>query len=103
SGATHSVSVIPSSFTLAPGGTMNLRVQLTVQPAATGDSGSLSGGSAGLLRQVSGMVSLVPTSGNNGVTLNVPYYLVPRGRSLDQGEVPVTFGTGPARQNTGNA
>jgi minor extracellular serine protease Vpr len=49
-------------------------VQLAVPVATVGDSSAF--------REVQGRVVFTPTQGNNGVTLSVPYYLVPRARSL---------------------
>lgn len=89
-GSPHSVSVSPSSFAVEEGDDISLRVELTV-PAATSGGAS---GSAGVFRQVSGLIVLTPTTsdGNNGVALTVPYYLVPRARSLIDTEVPDDFG-----------
>jgi subtilisin family serine protease len=89
-GSAHSVSVVPASFTVQRGGSVNLRVELSV-PAATSGNAS---GAAGVFRQVSGLISLSPTSasGNNGVALTVPYYLVPRARSLVKASLSDDFG-----------
>jgi subtilisin family serine protease len=78
-GSPHSVTVSPQNFNVGGGQSIALSVQLSV-PAAT--SGNAQGG-GGLLRQVSGLVTLTPNpaTGNHGVSLRVPYYLVPRARS----------------------
>jgi len=96
-GSPHSVSVTPSTFTVRAGGRMTLRVELRVPAATSGDAGSVTTPSAGVFRQVSGLIFLTPTTaaGNNGVALTVPYYLVPRARSLVDTDLPRDFG--PAR------
>jgi minor extracellular serine protease Vpr len=72
----HTISVNPTTLSLAPHDTRELRVKLSVPAATSGDSFSF--------RQVQGRIILTPTSGNNGVTLSVPYYLVARARSRVQ-------------------
>jgi len=69
----HTIAVNPTTLSLAPHDTRELHVKLEVPVATSGDSSSF--------RQVQGRVILTPTRGNNGVTLSVPYYLVPRARS----------------------
>jgi minor extracellular serine protease Vpr len=64
---------ISTTLSLAPHDTRELRVKLAVPAATSGDSSDF--------RQVQGRIILTPTSGNNGVTLSVPYYLVARARS----------------------
>ena len=76
SGAAHTATVSPNSITLAAHERRTVHVHLAVPVATVGDSSAF--------RQVQGRVVLTPTSGNNGVTLSVPYYLVPRARSLVQ-------------------
>jgi len=73
-GATHTATVSPTSITLGGHQSRTVDVRLAVPVATVGDSSAL--------RQVQGRVVLTPTSGNNGVTLSVPYYLVPRAPSL---------------------
>src|SRR4029077_21089716 len=51
-----------------------VHVSLAVPAATVGDSSAF--------REVQGRVLMTPTTGNNGVALSVPYYLVPRARSL---------------------
>jgi subtilisin family serine protease len=89
-GSPHTVKIEPSTFTVEEGEDVSLRVQLTV-PAATSGNAQ---GSAGVFRQVSGLISLTPTSasGNNGVSLTVPYYLVPRARSEVRTRLSEDFG-----------
>jgi minor extracellular serine protease Vpr len=74
SGATHTATASPNSITLAAHERRTVHVHLAVPVATIGDSSAF--------RQVQGRVVLTPTSGNNAVTLSVPYYLVPRARSL---------------------
>jgi subtilisin family serine protease len=78
-GAAHTATVSPSSITLAGNEKRSVQVQLSVPLATVGDSSAF--------RQVQGRVVLTPTSGNNGVTLSVPYYLVPRARSLVEAHI----------------
>jgi len=73
-GVIHTASVSPSSITLGAHQSRTAHVRLAVPVATVGDSHAF--------RQVQGRVALTPTSGNHGVTLSVPYYLVPRARSL---------------------
>jgi minor extracellular serine protease Vpr len=69
-GSPHSVSVV-RRLTVPAGASRSLRVLLSV-PAAT------AGGSDGF-HDVGGLIVLAPThDGNHGVTLRVPYYLVPQ-------------------------
>ncbi len=74
SGVSHTATVSPSSITLGGHERRTAHVRLAVPVATVGDSSAF--------RQVQGRVVLTPTHGNNGVTLSVPYYLVPRARSL---------------------
>jgi minor extracellular serine protease Vpr len=74
SGASHTAAVSPSSITLGGHESRTAHVRLAVPVATVGDSSAF--------RQVQGRVVMTPTHGNHGVTLSVPYYLVPRARSL---------------------
>jgi subtilisin family serine protease len=76
SGSPHTATASLSSLTVPAGQKRSLQVHLSVPAATTGDSSAF--------RQVQGRVVLTPSSGNEGVTLSVPYYLVPRARSLVQ-------------------
>src|SRR5207302_5968919 len=80
--------VSPMQVTVAAGGTAGLNVSLSVPAATVGDSTAF--------RQVSGRIVLTPTSGNAGVTLSVPYYLVARARSIVQARTQEDFLTGSA-------
>jgi minor extracellular serine protease Vpr len=72
----HSLNVSPSSITVPGGDSVSFDVTLNV-PA--GSVGSSVGGLA--FREVVGLILLDATSGNGGVDLRVPYYLVPRALS----------------------
>jgi subtilisin family serine protease len=73
-GAAHTATLSASSVTVGGHESRNVNVHLAVPLATVGDSSRF--------RQVQGRVVLTPTQGNNGVALSVPYYLVPRARSL---------------------
>jgi minor extracellular serine protease Vpr len=75
-GSPHTATVEPTTVTLTGGDKINLRLSLAVPASTTGDSSDF--------RQVQGQIKLTPTSGNGGTALSVPYYLVPRARSLVQ-------------------
>ena len=73
----HSVVLSAPSVTVPAGGTATVSVTLNVAVAA------VAGSSPGLaFREVGGLITFTPAAGsNNGVTLRVPYYLVPRSLS----------------------
>jgi minor extracellular serine protease Vpr len=73
SGSPHTATTDTNSITLSGHESQTLRVTLAVPAATSGDSNAF--------RQVQGRIVLTPTSGNNGVALSVPYYLVTRARS----------------------
>jgi minor extracellular serine protease Vpr len=75
-GSPHTASTDSTSVTVSAHETATLHVKLAVPVASVGDSSAF--------RQVQGQVVLTPTSGNSGVTLGVPYYLVARARSIVQ-------------------
>jgi minor extracellular serine protease Vpr len=79
----HTVSVTPTALSLSAHDTRELHVKLAVPAGTSGDSTSF--------RQVQGRIVLTPTSGNNGVTLSVPYYLVARARSRIQAQLRGNF------------
>jgi minor extracellular serine protease Vpr len=80
----HTVTVTPSTFTLAGGSSIRLSVNLAI-PAAT--AGSSSG-----LREVSGYVTITPASGGNGgAVLNFPYYAITHARSDVQAAIRTPF------------
>ncbi len=73
----HSVVLSAPSVTVPAGGTATVNVTLNVAVSA------VAGSSPGLaFREVGGLITFTPAAGsNNGVTLRVPYYLVPRSLS----------------------
>ena len=72
-GSPHSLS-LPSSVIVPARGDLDLSVGLNVPAASAGDSSAFN--------EVSGLVTFTPASGsNNGVTLRVPYYMVPQALS----------------------
>ena len=73
-GSPHTVTVEPTTVSLSGGDRTNLQVNLKVPASTAGDSSGF--------RQVQGQIKLTPTNGNNGAPVSVPYYLVPRARSL---------------------
>ncbi len=78
-GSPHTVSFDKSSVTVPAGGDAEVQLTLAV-PAAT--TGSATG--PGLsFQEVAGLVQFTPASAsdNSGITLRVPYYLVPRALS----------------------
>jgi len=71
SGSTHTVTPGSTTVTVGAHGDAEVRVQLDVPAASAGDSSAFS--------DVSGLVTFTPVgASNNGITLNVPYYLVPQ-------------------------
>ncbi len=77
-GSPHSIVLGSSSVTIPAGGEATVNVTLNVPVATAGDSN----GAALSFREVAGLVTFTPTGGsNNGVSLRVPYYLVPRALS----------------------
>jgi subtilisin family serine protease len=80
-GSPHSVSLSTNSVTVPAGTTTNLMLTLRVPVATVGNSDAF--------REVAGMITLTPAAGSNeGVTLRVPYYLVPRALSALKTSVP---------------
>jgi len=74
-GSPHSLVLRTSQVTVRPHDSTDVRVELDV-PAATAGAASDPTGS---FHDVSGLVTFTPAAGsNNGVTLRVPYYLVPQ-------------------------
>jgi len=73
-GSAHTATPDSTSITVSGHESATLHVKLAVPVATAGDSSAF--------RQVQGQIVLTPTSGNNGVLLAVPYYLVPRARSI---------------------
>jgi subtilisin family serine protease len=73
-GAPHTVALSDTTVTVPAHGAANVRLTLTV-PAATAGSGSD-------FSDVAGYVRFAPAAGdNNGITLRIAYYMVPRALS----------------------
>jgi subtilisin family serine protease len=85
-GSPHTVSVSPATVEIEAGESATVRVSLNVPAATSGDSGAF--------HEVAGIVTFSPSTAgdNNGVSLTVPYYLVPRARSSITTEVSDDFG-----------
>jgi subtilisin family serine protease len=75
-GSPHTATTDSASITVAGHESATLHVNVAVPVATVGDSSAF--------RQVQGQIALTPTSGNTGVALSVPYYLVARARSIVQ-------------------
>ncbi len=78
-GSPHTVSIDRSFVTVPAHGSAEVGVKLSVPVATAGASNG-----AGLsFNEVAGLIELTPASAadNNGVTLRVPYYMVPRALS----------------------
>jgi minor extracellular serine protease Vpr len=78
-GVAHFAAPMSPSITVPAASDASMPIKISVPVGTVGDS---SGG----YQDVAGTVTLTPASPsmNNGVSLNVPYYLVPRARSLIQ-------------------
>ena len=73
-GSPHSVGLSTSNVSVPAGGAANVDVQLNVPVATAGDSSSY--------HDVAGEIVFTPSGGSNkGVSLRVPYYLVPQATS----------------------
>jgi len=92
-GAPHTVSFSRSTIFLGPRDDSSVDVRLRVPAATVGD--------ASAFREVAGFVTLTPAdaSMNGGVSLRVPYYLVPRARS-DVSSAFVGKPAGPSRPSS---
>jgi minor extracellular serine protease Vpr len=77
----HTVHLSRSSVTVGPHSDTELDVSLSVPAATVGSTHDASGND--LFTEVAGHLTFTPANAgmNGGVTLNVPYYLVPRVRS----------------------
>lgn len=85
-----------SSVTIPAGGDVTVNVTLNVPVATVGASNG-----AGLsFREVAGLITFTPSGGsNNGVTLRVPYYLVPRALSAVNATMAKSVTTGSPTTN----
>ncbi|MGZ6141796.1 MAG: S8 family serine peptidase [Myxococcales bacterium] len=84
-GSPAQVSVQPSVLWVQAGGSGDVQVQLTIPAKTSGDTNDF--------REVAGLVQLKPSKGWNGdAVLSVPYYAVPRARSLTRLSLSASFG-----------
>ena len=83
-GAPHTISLSRSTLTVRGGDDASLRVTLSVPAATVGSTHDAAGND--VFQEVAGYLTFTPASSsmNGGVTLHVPYYLVPRARSRVQ-------------------
>jgi hypothetical protein len=80
-GVPHKVSLSTSTVSVRGRDETSMRMSLTVPVATVGGTHDAAGND--VFREVAGYITLQPTgaASNHGVTLHVPYYLVPRSRS----------------------
>jgi subtilisin family serine protease len=100
-GSPHSIVLGSNSVTIPAGGEATVNVTLNVPVGTAGDSNA----AALSFREVAGLVTFTPTGGsNNGVSLRVPYYLVPRALSgvNVQMQTSVTTGSPSTNANVSN-
>jgi minor extracellular serine protease Vpr len=94
-GSPHTVTLGSSTVRVPGRGTANVAVKLEVPMSTIGTATGLN------FREVAGLITLTPTGGsNNGVTLRVPYYFVPRALSLVETKVADSQPDGPAFTTT---
>ena len=86
-GVPHTVSLSSTTVSVRGHDETELRVSLQVPAATVG--GTHDAGNNAVLREVAGYLTLQPTgaSANDGISLHVPYYLVPRARSNVRAEL----------------
>jgi subtilisin family serine protease len=81
----HTLRLGASTITVDPGDTEGVDVFLTVPAGTAGDSSGF--------REVVGLITLTPAAGSNGgISLRVPYYLVPRAKSNVRASLSDGFG-----------
>jgi minor extracellular serine protease Vpr len=80
-GVPHTLHLNRSSLAVGPHSQADIRLTLTVPTATAGATHDAFGNDA--FQEVAGHITLTPTdaSSNHGVTLQLPYYMVPRARS----------------------
>ena len=80
-GSPHTLHLSRSVVSVASGSTVDIVARLSV-PVVTAGGTHDAGGNL-LFNEVAGLITLTPTSTamNGGIALQLPYYLVPRGRS----------------------
>jgi minor extracellular serine protease Vpr len=90
SGSAHTVSLSRTSVRVPARGAASVGVTLNVPAASAGDSNAF--------RDVAGLIELKPASAadNGGITLRVPYYLVPRALSDVDTKLGRLSGTNPS-------
>lgn len=94
-GRPHMVDVSPATVTVGPDDEAKVSVTLSVKAADVGGAfGIFDFFNASGFREVSGAIVLTPAAPgvNNGVSLRVPYYMVPRARSNVSTELSKRFG-----------
>ena len=81
SGVPHTLRLNRSSLAVGPHSHADIRLTLAVPAATAGSTHDASGNDA--FQQVAGHITLTPSdaTSNHGVTLQLPYYMVPRARS----------------------
>jgi minor extracellular serine protease Vpr len=96
-GSPHSATPSTPSITVPAGGKATLTLQLDVPAATAGDSSSF--------RDVSGLLTFTPNgASNNGVTLRIPYYMVPlAASSITTSLKGDLVGSGSAKATTRNS
>jgi minor extracellular serine protease Vpr len=99
-GSPHTVDLGRTSISVPARGAANFAVKLDVPANTAGRSIDPATGAV-VFREVAGLVTLTPTGGtNNGVTLRVPYYLVPRALSLAEAKLDDSQPDGPSFTTT---
>ena len=85
-GRPHTIALSVLSVTVAAGDSVDVKATLSVKAADVGD--------ASLFREVSGAIQLAPATPtmNGGVSLRVPYFMVPRARSNVASKLSKGFG-----------
>ena len=93
SGSPHTVGLSETTVTVPANGDAQVELTLAV-PAATAGAANGSGLS---FREVAGLIQFTPTGSDNaGVTLRVPYYLVPRAQADVSTTIGMLTGTNPS-------
>jgi subtilisin family serine protease len=97
----HTVTVSPSSVTVGAGDSTDIKVTLSVKAADVGSAIGSPDDPNNTFWQASGAIRLTPAPGtNSGVSLRVPYFMVPRARSSVETKVSGDFGDSPTATAT---